>query len=78
MNRKTIALTLLLAVGPASSADAADVPGAVVYRGYLTDKAGAPVTRDAAVSVGLYKTYAGDDTDLVLEEDLGTISVKDG
>ncbi|MBI5527552.1 MAG: tail fiber domain-containing protein, partial [Deltaproteobacteria bacterium] len=46
--------------------------------GYLTDKAGAPVTRDAAVSVGLYKTYAGDDTDLVLEEDLGTISVKDG
>jgi hypothetical protein len=59
-----------------STAFAADVPKLIVHQGYLTDKAGQPVTASIAMSFGIYKSADGDN--LVWEEDLGQVNVAGG
>ncbi|MBI5528459.1 MAG: hypothetical protein HY897_19170, partial [Deltaproteobacteria bacterium] len=55
---------------------AADIPRTIVVRGYLTDLAGAPVTKVVPMTYGIYKAVDGED--MVLEEDLGSVSVSTG
>ncbi|MBI5528137.1 MAG: hypothetical protein HY897_17535 [Deltaproteobacteria bacterium] len=74
-----VVLVLIVAfVCVSLSALAADVPRTIVVRGYLTDLAGAPVTKVVPMTYGIYKTIDGPESDLVLEETLGDVSVNAG
>ncbi|MBI5527561.1 MAG: hypothetical protein HY897_14610 [Deltaproteobacteria bacterium] len=54
----------------------ADIPRVIEHQGFLTDKSGVPVTKAVVMGVGIYKGLEGED--LVWEEDLGSVEVKDG
>ncbi|MGC9042634.1 MAG: hypothetical protein ACP5KG_02120 [Myxococcota bacterium] len=54
----------------------ADIPSVITHQGYITDKNGLGITGELNFSIGIYKSLDGDD--LLWEEDLGTVNVKDG
>ncbi|MCX7957684.1 MAG: hypothetical protein N3B13_01400 [Deltaproteobacteria bacterium] len=55
-----------------------DIPAVITHQGYITDKDGKGVTGELNFSIGIYKSIDGDNTDLVWEEDLGSVNVRDG
>ncbi len=57
---------------------AAGIPMVITHQGYITDKDGNGVTGNLSFSIGIYKSIDGDSSDLLWEEDLGSVSVKEG
>jgi hypothetical protein len=55
---------------------AADIPMVITHQGYITDKNGVGVNGSLNMSIGIYKSVDGDD--LLWEEDLGSVNVRDG
>jgi len=67
-------LTLLIPI----SVFAGDIPGAITHQGYITDKSGLAVNGSLNMSIGVYKSLDGDSSDLLWEEDLGSVQVREG
>ncbi len=61
-----------------SSVYASDIPMVITHQGYITDKDGNGVTGLLNMSIGIYKSVDGDDADLLWEEHVGSVNVKDG
>ncbi|MCX7944192.1 MAG: hypothetical protein N2746_06765 [Deltaproteobacteria bacterium] len=55
-----------------------EIPSVITHQGYIMDKEGKGVTGELNISVGIYKSMDGGDLDLVWEEDLGVVRVRDG
>ncbi|MCX7958008.1 MAG: hypothetical protein N3B13_03095, partial [Deltaproteobacteria bacterium] len=53
-----------------------DIPRVILHQGYLTDTNGNPVNGNVNVSFGIYETQSGGTP--VLEEDIGSVTIKDG
>ena len=68
---------LLMTLIPVSGF-AGDIPGVITHQGYITDKGGTPVNGMLNMSIGVYKTADGGSSDLIWEEDLGSVQVRDG
>ncbi len=57
---------------------AADIPMVITHQGYITDKEGNGITGLLNFSIGIYKSIDGGGEDLLWEEDLGSVNVKEG
>ena len=70
-------LSIILVFFSSLSVFGADIPMVITHQGYITDKDGAGVNGSLNMSIGIYKSMDGDSTDLLWEEDLGSVNVRD-